>query len=281
VGPVSTLVSTSPQHLDAAIPDLLARGHREFLAAGGDGTVNAVLGAIVAHADEDLLPWITVGAVGLGSSNDFHKPFRTTIDGIPCRIDRHRVRGHDIGRLEYEDPQGGAGSRYWFVNASIGIASEANDFFNHPDRLLRFLKRVSTSLAIAYAALVAVFTNQPRALRLTVDDRSVAHDRVRNLGFVKNPHFAGSLRYDSPHLPDSGCFHIHRLGAVTRSGLLQALARLARGRFAGGRKTRSWLARQAEVRNGGDPFLVECDGEVVRASFARFSILAPKVRLCS
>ena len=75
--------------------------------------------------------------------------------------------------------------------------------------------------------------------------------------------------------------YIHRLGAVTRSGLLQALARLARGRFAGGRKTRSWLARQAEVRNGGDPFLVECDGEVVRASFARFSILAPKVRLCS
>ena len=63
----------------------------------------------------------------------------------------------------------------------------------------------------------------------------MAHGRVRNLGFVKNPHFAGSLRYDSPHLPGSGCFHVHRIGEVTLTGLLRALLRLARGRFAGGR----------------------------------------------
>ena len=35
------------------------------------------------------------------------------------------------------------------------------------------------------------------------------------------------------------------------------------------------------VRDGDGSFLVECDGEVVRARVARFSILAQKVRLCS
>jgi diacylglycerol kinase family enzyme len=104
---------------------------------------------------------------------------------------------------------------------------------------------------------------------------------VRNLGVVKNPHFAGSLRYDSPHQPDSGSFHVHRLGALSRTGLVRALVRLARGRFAGGRATRSWLAREATVTNGGDPFLVECDGEVVEVRIARFSIVPEKLRLCS
>ena len=281
LGPVAIFRTTSRDELQAAMPALLARGHREFLAAGGDGTVNAVLSALVDHADADLLPGITVGAVGLGSSNDFHKPFQRTIDGIPCRIDRDRACLHDVGLLDYRDAEGATGAHYWFVNASIGIAAEANDLFNHPDRLLRFLKRVSTSIAIAYAALRAIVINRPRDLALTIGDRVLAHRPVRNLGFVKNPHFAGSLRYDSPHLPDSGCFHVHRLGPVSRPGLLRALVRLARGRFAGGRETRSWLANRAEVRDGDGSFLVECDGEVVRARVARFSILPGKVRLCS
>ncbi len=280
VGPISLFVATSEEQVRTAMPTFLDQGYREFLAAGGDGTVNAVLSAIVEHADQDLLPDISVGAVGLGSSNDFHKPVRTTIDGVPCRIDFDRARYHDIGQLGYDDPQGCARIHYWFVNASIGIAAEANHAFNHPDHLLQFLKRTSTSLAIAYAAIKSILSNRPRELELTVDDQAFAHERVRNLGFVKNPHFAGSLRYDSPHLLDSGCFHVHRLGAVSRPGLLRALARLARGRF-GGRETRSWLAQRAEVRNGDESFLVECDGEVVCARVARFSILPRKVRLCS
>ena len=76
------------------------------IAGGGDGTVNAVLSALVTHAGAARLRRIKVGAVGLGSSNDFHKPFGTTLAGIPCRLDRHRLRDHDIGRLDYEDPQG-------------------------------------------------------------------------------------------------------------------------------------------------------------------------------
>jgi len=280
-GPLDVLCTASRDEVLASMPALLARGHRDFLAAGGDGTVNAVLDAIVTHAGPELLPRITVGAVGLGSSNDFHKPRRTTIDGVPCRIDRARAHCHDVGLLAYEDAAGRTLTRHWFVNASIGIAAEANHAFNHPGRLLRILKRVSSGAAIAYAAVATLLANRPQPLALTVGGRCYGRLPVRNLGFVKNPHFAGSLRYDSPHLPDSGCFHVHQLGALSRLGLLCALIRLARGRFAGGRETRSWLAPEATVRNGGGTFLVECDGEVVEARLARFAVLPQKVRLCS
>lgn len=281
VGPFATFVCPDPGDLDEAVAGFLDRGHRRIMVAGGDGTVGAVLGAIVAHADREMLEGIAVGAVGLGSSNDYHKPFAGMIDGVPCRLDFGRVRRHDIGRLDYDDAGGAARTRYWFINASIGVAAEANHFFNHPDRTLRRLKRVWTGGAISYAALRAIMANRPQNLTLTIDGRRFGPVRVRNLGVVKNPHFAGSLRYDSPHRPDSGRFHVHGLGARTRAGLVRALVRLARGRFSGGRATRSWLAREAAVVNGGDSFLVECDGEVIEARAARFSIVPGKLRLCS
>jgi diacylglycerol kinase family enzyme len=52
----------------------LERGETDFVAAGGDGTVNAVVSALVENASPDALRRIRLGAVGLGSSNDFHKP---------------------------------------------------------------------------------------------------------------------------------------------------------------------------------------------------------------
>ena len=46
------------------------RGERVFIAAGGDGTVNMLVNAIMALEDRSN---VSLGAVGLGSSNDFHK----------------------------------------------------------------------------------------------------------------------------------------------------------------------------------------------------------------
>src|SRR5437016_2873987 len=57
-----------------AVSSAVHNGERSFVAAGGDGTVNALLNAIVACENRPPLEEFTLGAVGLGSSNDFHKP---------------------------------------------------------------------------------------------------------------------------------------------------------------------------------------------------------------
>src|SRR3972149_1440211 len=52
---------------------MLREGKTEFIMAGGDGTVNLLLESLMEQAPSDLLPRVKVGAIGLGSSNDFHK----------------------------------------------------------------------------------------------------------------------------------------------------------------------------------------------------------------
>ena len=68
-----------------AIARGLARGTRRFIAAGGDGTVNALLNALLGARGDLPLAELELGAIGLGSSNDFHKPKREVWRGVPVR----------------------------------------------------------------------------------------------------------------------------------------------------------------------------------------------------
>jgi len=277
-----TVETADPRHARLAVAAQLARGETAFVAAGGDGTVNFVATSIVESAPAALLPRVTLGAIGLGSSNDFHKPFRhaTRLDGIPCRLDFGHAVPHDVGVLAYEDERRIWRTRFWILNASVGITAEANHAFNHPDAALRSLKRVLPSAGMAYAAIRGILTHRAADMTLACDDRPPGAARVRNLGIVKNPHFAGVLRYDSPYQPNGGRFSAHLLEDVSLGGVARTLIGLARGRFTGRRGTRSWRARRLAL-DADRPFTVEVDGETVTARRARFSVLPAALQVCA
>lgn len=118
---------------EAALPPAVIRalreGERTFIAAGGDGTVNRLLNTLL-NAPVEARE-LTLGAIGLGSSNDFHKPFNpaSMLQGIPLRLDETRSRPCDViqvrclqdGRME---------QKFGIINASIGIAARANARYN-------------------------------------------------------------------------------------------------------------------------------------------------------
>jgi diacylglycerol kinase family enzyme len=169
------------------------------------------------------------------------------------------------------------------VNASIGITAEANRFYNERSGLMERVKRgTGGGVAMTWAALHGLF--RAGVKELTVENGggsgSARRFRVRNLGIVKNPHFAGRLRYDSPHDPTSGDFFVHILGDVGLRRVVTALAGLARGRFVGRSGTRSWRASRLTV-SGSVPFAVEMDGEVITTRSAEFSILPQRIRVCA
>jgi diacylglycerol kinase (ATP) len=204
---------------------------------------------------------------------------RPQTGGIPARLDFAAAQRADLGVLLYLDVEGAARRRFWINNASIGVTADGNYRFNSPDRVLAGLKRIATGASIAYATLAAVACHRPRVLTLSENGAPPLTLPISNLGIVKNPHFAGALRYDSPHEPASGSFHVHLLEGSSLRRLLPALWGLAHGRFAGRRGSRSWQASQLAVR-AAEPFPVEVDGEVVVARHACFTILPRCVRVC-
>ena len=263
-----------------AVAQSIERGERQFVAAGGDGTVNLLLNAIMTHLPEKTHQSLQLGAIGLGSSNDFHKPARPTddIDGIPCKIRFAGAVPRDIGILEYRS-SGKQESVYFLSNASLGVTADANYFFNHPTPVLALLKRVNTPSAILYAAIATILRSQSFSATVSDETGMSTTTRLTNMAILKNPHVSGSLRYDDPIRYNDGAFAVHLFHNMTRSELLRLLLALSRHRLDGIVNHRRWTTSCLHVSTH-EPIAVEYDGEVVTAEHASFRIIPQALQVC-
>lgn len=268
----------APGELPDRLAGLVRRGERRFVAAGGDGTVNLLLNAIMTLPESDR---IILGAVGLGSSNDFHKPFdeSATTEGMPVKVDFDGARDRDVIRIEYEEPDGPTATRYSLINASVGVTAEANARFNEPSWLVRAARAVSVDAAISAAVLTTLATWTDVTCALGIDREEPAMTSVTNLGVFKNPHFGGALCYDTPVASDDGALGVGLCESMSAFETVATLSALRKGRFSGRPKTRTWRARSLSVQ-GDRVFALETDGEVLRARSARFSVAPRSVRCC-
>lgn len=276
LGDVQVVEAPSLAEARARVCDALTLGIRTFVAAGGDGTVNRLVGLLADALPDDALATVAVGAVGLGSSNDVHKPHRpgAWIDDVPVRLDAGVAGPHDLGVAELDGTH-----RVFLLNASVGVTAEANHAFNHPGPVLSSLKRSSTSLAIAYAALRTVLAYRGQVLRLTTANETIFAGRVLNLAAVKSPYISGNLRYGDAWQPDSGRLRLHVLHDAGRLCALATLRGLTRGSFPPGPKRLSLDVDEVTVSSA-KPFALELDGEVLRTSRVRLAVTR-RFRLCS
>ncbi|MEO8259495.1 MAG: diacylglycerol kinase family protein [Acidobacteriota bacterium] len=262
--------------VDRVVAGAARQGHDVVVAAGGDGTVNGVLNAVL-NNDVD----VALGAIGLGSSNDFHKPFAPDhrLDGVPVRLDPARAIRADVGRAALTDSSGVTRTRYFVLNASLGVVAQGNAFFNAPDKTLRALKKTSVDLAIAYAAMVSIKRFKPIELRVSLDDQPPQPMPLTAMGILKTIHFAGGMRYDTPVAADDGMFAVNVWEPMHRSSIVGQILALYRGKFTG--RPHTQVHRTRRVRLTADtPFDFELDGEVSKVSQADIEVVPGAVRLC-
>ena len=169
-------------------------GHDAIIAAGGDGTVNLALNAIMDPAtDRPRSPQVALGAIGLGSSNDFHKSGapQGCLAGAPARVDVAGAAAVDVGKATVQLPGKGQLVRYFLLNASMGLVADGNHAFNTSGGLIAWLKLRNVDLAIAACAVHAV-----AALRLphvAVTSDGWGYDGpIANIGVLKSVYFAGA-----------------------------------------------------------------------------------------
>ena len=266
---------------ESAVRQALDDGEREFVAAGGDGTVNMLLNTLLALCGPGEVESLRLGAIGIGSSNDFHKPFteRSITEGIPTRLDFSSASPRDVGCVTYQQ-SGKLLTRHFLINASIGVAAEANHLFNHPDRLLRLIKRYHTGSAILYAALKTIAGFENTAFEISTPETGTFCTRVANLGITKSPHFSGDFSYGGPLSPDNGRFTVYLCRDLSRTELVALLRKLGTGIFAATEKTYSW--KTSSIRLASErPFPVEYDGEIITTTSATFTILPRYLRVCT
>lgn len=256
---------TDPGH---TVDTLVDAGYQMLIAAGGDGSVHYLLQEMMKYPDKELL----LGAIGLGSSNDFHKPFRHTIHGVPLRILPELAKMQDVGCIQYVEESGLRKTRYFLINASMGVTANANWLFNHPDVILKHLKGRWVNLAILYAVVKTILQHRNRRLRLETED-FCTFGRFANLALLKSVHVSGGFFYDQTIHCDDGQLGLNVCEDISRKALLRVLYDLSRGVFSGKPGRLSAFIHQLQVDTMGNWLPLEMDGEVVMASDIHCNII--------
>jgi diacylglycerol kinase (ATP) len=262
-----------------ALTEALSRGTRSFIAAGGDGTVNAVTSELAARRVSWPLEDVRLGAVGLGSSNDFHKPVRAALGSVPLRLDVDGSTPRDVGRAIVVNGAGERQEHCFIVSASLGVTAHANALFNRSSPALTLVRRHWLDGAILLAAISAIVHHRNLRARVRVGGEEHAC-ALSSLSILKTPHLSGTLRFDTPVAADDGLLAVNLCQDMGHLRLVATLAGLLRGRFAGRPGTRCWRVPMVEVVLGGEADL-ELDGEVVPARQIAFDVLPERIRVCA
>ena len=267
-----TLLYRPPFDLAACIRDLLENEHIScFISAGGDGTLNCMLNAVMQIFDNrPHRPYL--GAIGLGSRNDYHRPFQKTRLGIPLRIDLAAAVFSDVGRVQYMT-ESGEYLRYFITGASMGLKAEADQFFNLGDPMINVLKPRFVNLAIIYTGIRAFVAHHNTEVEIWYDGTHQVTE-LTNLSIIKVPEVSLGFEYDlrkgDGHL---GFILCH---AMTKLDLLKVLHDLSLGRFGRRPGRMAALVRTASLR-ARTRIPLATDGEIQFACSAVFSVVQNRV----
>ena len=243
-----------------------------IISAGGDGSGNIILNHIKQLPD-DKISNLSVGFIGLGSSNDLLKPYKNWIGDIPVRISTNKPIKVDLGIASFIDEKGLSKKRYFLANSSIGVGASANNLFNRGNFVIRFLKSRWTNLAILYTIIKSIieFRNYPVEIQY---HGKTKHLLISHLSVIKNPHISGDLKFDQEIAPDDGKLGLNICEDMSKLELIQVMNDLKKGVFSGKKKRLSCYIKDLWIKPN-EIIPVELDGEIEMVQEISFSI-APR-----
>ncbi|MCK5056155.1 MAG: hypothetical protein KAT34_05840 [Candidatus Aminicenantes bacterium] len=279
IGHDYTIVSDI-EDFDKRLRSEFERGERIFTAAGGDGTVHFLLNCIMRMRETEKKP-VVLGAIGLGSSNDFHKPAakdRYLNGKVPFRLDYKNATQHNVARVDFEDENHKWQRKYFIINCSIGILAYANYIFNSREMVINFLKSKWVIGTIWYAGLKTLFSAANIPATVKVGDESFM-TKVTNLSVVINPHFSGNFRYDFEVTPQSDFLGVALCEHMGLPARLKTFFALANSRFSDLPGTRVWQTPDIEICPDA-PTPLELDGEVYLGRKIKIKLLKGGLKVC-
>lgn len=221
---------------------------------GGDGTINAVLDAIIARK-------VVLIPVPLGTANDFARTLSLPEDLIDAaRAAIHgQIRMLDIGSVNGKS----------FVNAaSIGVPADARKRIN-PD-----LKRTFGAISYAVANWQSWHEMDPMDLTITCGDRPAEHWKLRQVTVTNGRYFGGGLRPSLAKSPEDGLLHMFAIrDSVDTLNGLDIAAELLFGSVDDSNYAKTMECDTIKV-DGEDGAPILADGEIIAKLPAKFSIHA-------
>lgn len=277
-GEVIVRVYSPPFDLQSFFKEIIKHEYYQFIVGGGDGTINFVANILYELQVQGLLKSFTLGALALGSSNDFFKPMAHLINGIPVRINIKSARFEDIGSVKIDNSNGEKLEKIFLVNAGLGVTADANFLFNNPNKLINFLKPKATQLAILATALITIFNHSNKTITIRIQ-KKIIEVAMSNLSIILIPYISGSFHYNKER-SEKNRFDIFLCKEMGRLSLLKTLIDLSRGEFKIGKGRIVYYSKNLRIKSKND-IPLEIDGEIFLGRSFDFELISKKICLAT
>lgn len=237
-----------------------ARGVRNFIAVGGDGTSHEVVNGLFPQAPEGERP--TLGFLPLGTGNSFLRDFSDR--GVEYAIESllaHRRRTCDVLRLKHR-----SGVLHYINLLSMGFAADVATL-----RARRFSAWGEPGYVASIFLTLARFKRRPFPVRVDGEERF--DDRRCLFLTFNNSKFTGGTMMIAPTAEISdGLIEYVRWGPIGRLGLIRNLPGLYDGTHINHPLAERNAVRRVEF-NLDAPVDVMVDGEVLTLHCEEISVL--------
>ncbi|NQZ00805.1 MAG: hypothetical protein HRT45_09070 [Bdellovibrionales bacterium] len=262
--------TTDKQSLQERVQSFVQNGARDFVACGGDGTVNALTESLFQSGYPTHK--FRLGAVALGSSNDFHKSRQSQRNRFPGLLNFKNTAKQEVLEIEIDDKK----LVYANLNASIGLTAEANSTFNQLGWLGKKMKSWSLNLAIGYSILMTLLRLKPLTVQIETDHEKL-NCQTLNTQIIKQRFFAGDLSY--PKSAETGKIDLYIYNNITYLSLFSGLVSLAKGELPRTKALISKSTRQLTITSE-KPIALERDGEVVTGCKFKIRVSPQELNVC-
>ena len=252
-------LATTPQdHGTDLVANTDLSGYDGLVAAGGDGTVFAVLNGLYRHPKASRIP---LGLLPIGTGNAFARDLGLQPDDWQSAIEllhHSRTRQVDVGHVKSAD------ASYYFLNiVGMGFSVEAG----LSAQKLKFLGNTAYTLATLWRVLKL----RSYPLVLEVDGRVIKSNNV--FVTVSNTRFTGTHFMIAPAaVIDDGLLDVTLLEGLSRRRLLKLFPTIYSGRHTEYREVSTLQGSVIKIRSP-ESMLLAPDGEFCGASPAEITCL--------
>ncbi|WP_419419428.1 diacylglycerol/lipid kinase family protein [Legionella sp. D16C41] len=256
--------------------------HIQLVSAGGDGSLHTLINKIFQIFSEPQRKRIKLGAINLGSSNDFHKPYHKLLKGHSLRMSTQST-AYDVGRCRMINETGESKETLFLVNASIGLTAQGNYIFN-TNPIVQHFKKINFNVANFCTLLLLLknISHQQFFLELiTSEGETIVFDEIMsNMGILKTPNVSGGMNFGTPVQRNDRLLDFVFTKKINIGQLFSLFIKLHKGAFLNDKNSGFHSINSIKVSSL-TPFLLEMDGEIMEPVREAFFDLHPQtIQVC-
>jgi diacylglycerol kinase family enzyme len=267
--------SPSPEDFPNLVKEARQKGATRFIAAGGDGTLQMLLDVLVPEIESRpaLADRILVGSLGIGTSNDFHKPIspETCIAGFPAKINVENSHRRDITKLTHKDSSGATFHSYFCQNSSVGVLPNTNHVLTRKPGFFHSLYKTAYAVGMPLASLYMLFRYPGFEAQVRIGAEAF-NGRYTGITILKCAPMAGDFTFFTRRTVSDGLFDVALCAKISAFRSIALTAAFEKVGFVGHPEVvfRETAEVSAVFRQ---PQLIDIDGELLTATEATWKML--------